>query len=76
MAATLTTITALRNFDIIYNTTAGGPGGETEVPSWLMFHNAFDYSRVGFAASIAVVLDGHHHRRRAASSAGSRGATA
>jgi raffinose/stachyose/melibiose transport system permease protein len=56
VAATLTTITALRNFDIIYNTTSGGPGGETEVPSWLMFHNAFDLSRVGFAASIAVVL--------------------
>jgi raffinose/stachyose/melibiose transport system permease protein len=56
VATTLTTITALRNFDIIYNTTAGGPGGETEVPSWLMFHNAFDLSRVGFAASIAVVL--------------------
>jgi raffinose/stachyose/melibiose transport system permease protein len=56
VAATLTTITALRNFDIIYNTTAGGPGGETSVPSWLMFHNAFDLSRVGFAASIAVVL--------------------
>ena len=30
--------------------------GETTVPSWLMFHNAFDLSRVGFAASIAVVL--------------------
>jgi raffinose/stachyose/melibiose transport system permease protein len=56
VAATLTTITALRNFDIIYNTTNGGPGGETEVPSWLMFHNAFDINRVGFAASIAVVL--------------------
>jgi len=56
VAATLTTITALRNFDIIYNTTSGGPGGETEVPSWLMFHNAFDIGRVGFAASIAVVL--------------------
>jgi raffinose/stachyose/melibiose transport system permease protein len=56
VAATLTTITALRNFDIIYNLTSGGPGGETEVPSWLMFHNAFDLSRVGFAASIAVVL--------------------
>ena len=64
VASTLTTITALRNFDIIYNTTAGGPGGETEVPSWLMFHNAFDLSRVGFAASIAVVLDDHHHGGR------------
>jgi raffinose/stachyose/melibiose transport system permease protein len=56
VAATLTTILALRNFDIIYNTTAGGPGGETQVPSWVMFHNAFDLNRVGYAASIAVVL--------------------
>jgi raffinose/stachyose/melibiose transport system permease protein len=56
VALTLTTITALRNFDIIYNATAGGPGGETTVPSWLMFHSAFDLNRVGFAASIAVVL--------------------
>jgi raffinose/stachyose/melibiose transport system permease protein len=56
VAATLTTILALRNFDIIYNTTSGGPGGETEVPSWVMFHNAFDLNRVGFAAAIAVIL--------------------
>ena len=26
------------------------------MPSWLMFHTAFDIGRVGFAASIAVVL--------------------
>ena len=56
VAATLTVITALRNFDIIYNTTAGGPGGETIVPSWLMFHNAFEVHQVGYAAAIATVL--------------------
>ena len=56
VAATLTTITALRNFDIIYNTTAGGPGGETEVPSWVMFQNAFVSHHVGYAAAIATVL--------------------
>ncbi|MFL5927983.1 MAG: carbohydrate ABC transporter permease [Gaiellaceae bacterium] len=56
VAATLTTITALRNFDIVYNTTSGGPAGRTEVPSWLMFENAFQFHRVGLAAAIATVL--------------------
>ena len=53
---TLTTITALRSFDLIYNTTSGGPGGETRVPSVLIVLNAFSYGRVGMACAIAVVL--------------------
>ena len=65
VAATLTTITALRNFDIIYNTTAGGPGGETEVPSWVMFHNAFDINRVGYRGLDRGRPDRDHHRHRA-----------
>jgi raffinose/stachyose/melibiose transport system permease protein len=56
VAATLTTITALRNFDIVYNTTSGGPAGHTEVPSWLMFQNAFQFHQVGLGAAIATVL--------------------
>jgi raffinose/stachyose/melibiose transport system permease protein len=56
VAATLTTITALRNFDIVYNTTSGGPAGHTEVPSWLMFENAFQFHQVGLGAAIATVL--------------------
>jgi raffinose/stachyose/melibiose transport system permease protein len=56
VAATLTTITALRNFDIVYNTTSGGPAQHTEVPSWLMFENAFQYHEVGLGAAIATVL--------------------
>ena len=53
---TLTTITALRSFDLIYNTTKGGPGGETRVPSVLIVLNAFSYGRVGMACAVAVVL--------------------
>jgi raffinose/stachyose/melibiose transport system permease protein len=56
VAFVLTTINALRNFDIVYNTTAGGPGGETMVPSMYMYQNAFLYNRVGYAAAIATVL--------------------
>lgn len=53
---TLTTITALRSFDLIYNTTQGGPGGQTRVPSVLIVLNAFSYGKVGLACAIAVVL--------------------
>jgi raffinose/stachyose/melibiose transport system permease protein len=56
VALVLTTISALRSFDIVYNTTAGGPGGQTLVPSMYMYQNAFLYNRVGYAAAIATVL--------------------
>jgi raffinose/stachyose/melibiose transport system permease protein len=56
VALVLTTINALRSFDIVYNTTAGGPGGTTLVPSLYMYQNAFLYNRVGYAAAIATML--------------------
>src|SRR5262249_49555083 len=56
VALTLTTITALRSFDLIYNTTLGGPGGQTRVPSVLIYLNAFQYNQVGVAAAVAVLL--------------------
>jgi hypothetical protein len=46
VAFVLTTINALRSFDIIYNTTAGGPGNTTIVPSMYMYQNAFLFNRV------------------------------
>ena len=56
VALTLTTIMALRTFDLIYVSTQGGPGTSTTVPSVLVYQNAFSQGRVGLAASIAVVL--------------------
>ena len=56
VALTLTTILALRTFDLIYITTAGGPGTSTTVPSVLVYQNAFASGRVGLAAAVAVVL--------------------
>jgi len=56
VAFVLTTINALRSFDIVYNTTAGGPGGTTLVPSMYMYQNAFLYNRVGYAAAVATIL--------------------
>jgi raffinose/stachyose/melibiose transport system permease protein len=56
VALTLTIITALRSFDLIYVSTSGGPGTSTTVPSVLVYQNAFANGRVGLAASVAVVL--------------------
>lgn len=52
----LTTIFALRNFDIIWNTTQGGPGSSTVVPSVYVYQDAFVSHQVGSAAAFAVVL--------------------
>ncbi len=56
VASVLTTINALRSFDIIYNTNQGGPGTQTYVPSLYMYQNAFIYNKVGYACAIAVIL--------------------
>jgi len=56
VALTLTTIFALRTFDLVYVATTGGPGSSTTVPSWLVYQNAFANGRVGLASAVAVVL--------------------
>jgi raffinose/stachyose/melibiose transport system permease protein len=56
VALTLTTIYALRTFDLIYVSTQGGPGTSTTVPSVLVYQNAFTNGRVGLAAAVAVIL--------------------
>ncbi len=56
VALTLTTIAALRNFDIVYITTSGGPGDSTSVPAYQVFSRAFESGQVGSAAAIGIVL--------------------
>ena len=56
IAATLTVITALRAFDLIFVTTHGGPGDATLTPSFLIYTRAFFTGQVGLAAAIATVL--------------------
>jgi ABC-type sugar transport system permease subunit len=47
---------ALRNFDIIWNTTRGGPGTSTAVPSVYIYQDAFQNRALGQASALAVVL--------------------
>lgn len=55
--ALIVTITAaLRNFDVVFVTTRGGPGNSTEVPSVFIYRSIFQLRQVGLGASIGVVL--------------------
>jgi raffinose/stachyose/melibiose transport system permease protein len=56
VALTLCTISALRNFDIVYLTTAGGPGDATTVPALEVYERAFRTGEVGSAAAVGICL--------------------
>ena len=46
---------AFKVFDLIMALTSGGPGSATQVPSTLLYKNAFTFSKFGYADSIAVL---------------------
>lgn len=52
----LTVIAALKTFDLVYMTTAGGPGTATTVPSYEVYNRAFNLKDVGSASAVAIVL--------------------
>jgi len=56
VALTLTTIYALRNFDLVYITTKGGPGDATSVPAFQVYDRAFQTGQVGSAAAVGLSL--------------------
>lgn len=53
---TVTVINALAAFDIVYVTTAGGPGNSTAVPGIQIYILAFTQQRIGPASALAVIL--------------------
>lgn len=53
---TVTTIAALAAFDIVYISTAGGPGNSTAVPGIQIYILAFTQQRIGLASALAVML--------------------
>jgi raffinose/stachyose/melibiose transport system permease protein len=53
---TVTVIAALAAFDVVYVTTAGGPGNSTAVPGVQIYILAFTEQRIGPASALAVVL--------------------
>ena len=51
-----TLISAIRVFDLVYVTTRGGPGTASLVSGLYLYRNAITIGRVGYGASLAVVL--------------------
>lgn len=49
-------IQSLKTFDLVYVMTKGGPGTSTSVISHYVFKNAFQYNRLGYAATLAIYL--------------------
>lgn len=56
VCVTLTVISALASFDIVYISTQGGPGITTTVPGLEIYRLAFAHRQVGLASALAIVL--------------------
>ncbi|MFI5934158.1 carbohydrate ABC transporter permease [Actinoplanes sp. NPDC051494] len=56
VCVTVTVISALASFDIIYVSTQGGPGNSTMVPGLEIYYLAFAEREVGMASALAVAL--------------------
>lgn len=55
-AVIIRTIDALKTFDLIYVMTEGGPGEASETLNIYLFSSAFQYYRMGYASSIAIIF--------------------
>lgn len=47
---------SLKNFDIVWTMTGGGPGYASQVLATVMYQNTFTFFKVGYGAAIAVVI--------------------
>ena len=53
---TITLITSFQTFDQVFVLTQGGPGEATNILGLYVYANAFRYFKMGYGASVAVVL--------------------
>lgn len=53
---TITIISALASFDVVFMSTQGGPGYATTVPGVQVYQLAFTENRVGASSALAIVL--------------------
>lgn len=56
LAAILNTLWTLRDIDIVFAATGGGPAGATETLGLLVYHEAFSYFRMGTASAMGVAI--------------------
>jgi len=56
VALTLTTIQALRSFDLVYITTQGGPGNASNTLNIYGFRVGFEFFNIGYASALMLTL--------------------
>ena len=56
LVMTLLTMWNIREFDLIYSMTRGGPSGSTKVLGWLVYSKAFKYGDLGEGAALGFIL--------------------
>ncbi len=56
VCVTMSVISALASFDIVFMSTQGGPGYSTMVPGVLVYQLGFTQSQVGLASALALLL--------------------
>lgn len=56
ICVTITIISALASFDVVYMTTQGGPGYSTMVPGVQVYQLAFTQFQIGQSSALAIVL--------------------
>ncbi len=56
VCVTITIISALASFDVVFMSTQGGPGRATMVPGVEVYQLAFTEARIGPASALAIVL--------------------
>ena len=52
----LQTLWVVKDFDIIFATTGGGPSRATQTLSLLVYEEAFQFFRLGMASAIGILL--------------------
>lgn len=56
MCILLDVIGSVKVFDLVFAMTGGGPNGLTELPTTLMYNEAFKYSHYGLGSAIGIVV--------------------
>ena len=49
-------IGSVKVFDLVFATTGGGPNGLTNLPTTLMYNEAFKYSHYGLGSAIGIII--------------------
>lgn len=56
VCATFAVVGSLKNFDLVYVMTGGGPAGASQLPSTLMVETIFSRNMYGYGSSMAIFI--------------------